>query len=88
MGNPFLEDSNDLLVLDTKEIKDKAVTTAVRKAETLGQEQYNQFIEERLVLCTTPLTDVITKNRLSLLSTPPPQKVAFKRKAAAGITEE
>ena len=47
MGNPFLEQSEDLLVLDTKDILDASVAEAVRTAETLGVEQYQQFVEER-----------------------------------------
>lgn len=49
MGNPFLEHSEDLLVLDTKDILDPYVAEAVRRVETLGIEQYQQFVEERLV---------------------------------------
>jgi hypothetical protein len=49
MGNPFLEESQDLLVLDTRDIMDTSVAEAVRKAETIGKEQYDTFVEERLV---------------------------------------
>ena len=44
MGNPFLEQSEDLLVLDSKDILDASVAEAVRMAETLGVEQYQQFV--------------------------------------------
>ena len=36
MGNPFLEESNDLLVLDTKYIMESVAGT-VKKVETIGQ---------------------------------------------------
>ena len=42
MGNPFLEESNDLLVLYTKDIMESVAVT-VRKVETIGQEQYSKF---------------------------------------------
>ena len=42
MGNPFLEESNYLLVLDTKYIMETVAGT-VRKVETIGQEQYSKF---------------------------------------------
>ena len=37
MGNPFQEDSTDLLVLDSKEIMNDAVIKAVREVITIGQ---------------------------------------------------
>ena len=36
MGNPFLEKSHDLLVLDTKNIMDASVVETVRKIKSLG----------------------------------------------------
>ena len=45
-GNHFLEDSEDLIVLDTKEIAGPASFTILRQREAVGKEQYNQFIAE------------------------------------------
>ena len=39
MGNPFLEQSQDLLVIDTSDITDPQVAETVRRIETLGEEQ-------------------------------------------------
>ena len=61
MGNPFLEQSKDLLVLDTRDILDPSVGESVRKAEKLGEKQYHNFVEERLITCEKPITDVIPK---------------------------
>lgn len=74
MGSPFLERSNDLLVLDTRNIVDESVRESVQKVEVLGMEQYNNFIKERLVDCTVPITDVLSKNKLALFSSPPPKR--------------
>ena len=41
MGNPFAENSNDLLVLDNIDLADSAVIDAVRNTEALGQDQYD-----------------------------------------------
>lgn len=71
MGNPFLEKSNDLLVLDTRDIVDTSVGETVRKAEALGVEQYNNFVKERLTECNVPITEVLSKNKLALFSSPP-----------------
>ncbi len=48
-GNPFLESSGDLLVLDTRDIADEFVTESIYKIEDLGNQQYQTFVEERLV---------------------------------------
>ena len=69
MGNPFLEESNDLLVLDTKYIME-SVDGTVRKVETIGQEQYSKFVDERLSMCVTPVSDPLPKNKLPIFSRP------------------
>jgi len=71
MGNPFREESQDLLVLHSKVIVDKSVADTVRKLESLGAEQYETFVRERLELQMKPVTDILTKNRLPLFKHPP-----------------
>jgi hypothetical protein len=51
MGNPFLDDGEDLVTLDTKLVTDSSVVKTLQRVETLGQEQYDAFVQERLVLC-------------------------------------
>ena len=41
LGNPFMEETNDLGKLDTKEITDLVVVDPVYKAEKTGQTQYD-----------------------------------------------
>ena len=71
MGNPFTEDSSDLLTLDSRDITDAAVIDTVRQIEKLGEEQYDAYVKERLVSQTKPITDPIKKNNLPLFSRPP-----------------
>lgn len=71
MGNPFLEESHDLLVLDSKDIMTSAVADTVRNVESLGAQQYKTFVEERLEQRTKPVTDTIHKNKMPLFSHPP-----------------
>ena len=52
MGNPFTEDSTELIVLDTKEIMPECVVQAIKTAKQKGQSQHDQFVEERLVKCS------------------------------------
>ena len=69
-GNPFSDSSGDLLVLDTRDVADKAVVDMLYKTEELGLEQYNTFVKELLVERVNPLDDTISKNMLPLFGTP------------------
>ena len=46
MGNPFTEDSGDLLVLDTRDVADQAVIETVRTIEKTGQEHYDKYVHD------------------------------------------
>ena len=76
MGNPFKEESNDLLVLDTKEIASEKVITTVKEIEKVGLQQFHSFVEERLIKKEKGVMDVIKRNKLALFSNPqkPPSK--------------
>ena len=80
MGNPFLEDSQDLLVIDTKDIMDTQVAETVRKIETLGEKQYTEFVTDRLEQCTIPITQIIPKNKLPLFSIGHPSRLNLNKR--------
>ena len=42
-GNPFEEDSSDLLALDCKETMKDNVVQTVKKAFSIGQRQYKEY---------------------------------------------
>ena len=67
-GNPFIDESGDLLVLDTRNIMTPEVVSTVNCIETLGQEQYKLYCKERLD--TKVKSDVIPRNKLSLFRSP------------------
>ena len=46
MGNPFTEQNDELVILDTKEVVEDAVADEVLGLAVLGQAQYDQFIQE------------------------------------------
>ena len=71
MGNPFSESSSDLLVLDSRNIANTAVADMVRQIKKLGHDQYQAYVEERLVNQTKPITDPLKRNNLPLFSRPP-----------------
>ena len=64
MGNPFEEDSTDLLVLDSHEIVDSKVSKSLKSLETLGKTQFTEFREQ----LTKPsrFYDPIRKNKVPL----------------------
>ena len=68
MGNPFLDDNQDLLVLDTKDIMEQSVkeTVLVKKVETIGKEQFSKYAKGRLIDCTAPVTDSETISKTNL----------------------
>ena len=71
MGNPFLECSQDLLVIDTiVDIMDTQVSETVRRIETLGKQQYTEFVAGRLQEYTASARQTSLKNKLPLLTTP------------------
>ena len=71
MGNPFLEESPDLLVLDTRDIMDEKVAETVRTIEIAGDLQYSKFVEERILKKDKSIFDPIPKNKFPLFSCPP-----------------
>ena len=79
MGNPFLENTQDLLVLDTRDIIETPVAETVRKIESLDEEQYTKFVEERLELCTKPVTDTLPKNNCHSSVSPRPRRSQSRR---------
>ena len=82
MRNPFLEQSEDLLVLDTRDIMDSSVADTVRTVEEIGKQEYQQFVTERFEKRTTSLFDPIKRNKLSLFSSPH----SFKSKSNSRVT--
>lgn len=69
-GNPFSEESKDLLVLDSRNLVDSSVIHTMYHIEKLGAEQYHTFVSERLTTRSKPISDPIKKNNLSLFKTP------------------
>ena len=80
MGNPFLDQSGDLLILDTRDIMDATVVKSVRTVEELGQRQFQEFCTTRLDERKISLFDVIRRNKIQLFSSPPAPKETTKDK--------
>lgn len=68
MGNPFEEESADLLVFHTKEIPSPEAVKSVNNAIKLGQEQFYSFARECIEDRSKPVGDTIKCNKLPLFS--------------------
>ena len=49
VGNPFEDESADLLVLNTKDIVSTEVVDTVKNITHIGQRQYDEFARERKI---------------------------------------
>ena len=70
IANPFLEDSHDLLVLDTKNIMHASVVDSIINVESFGLEQHRKFVEEKFQNLLKPVTEKLPKNNLPSFSSP------------------
>ena len=68
MGNPFLEECEDLLVIGARDIADPKVASTIRNIEQIGKNQYQEYIRDRLDNRNKPLSDPIKQNKLHLFS--------------------
>ena len=70
MGNPFMEKTDELLALGTKQIMSLDALARLRKVEELGMAQYESFIAERLMQQSKSLNDPIKRNNLCVFNGP------------------
>ena len=70
MGNPFMEETDDLLALDTKQIMSSGALAILRKVEEVGMAQYESFIAERLMQQSKSMYDPIKRNNLRVFNEP------------------
>ena len=66
MGNPFLDEFDDLVTLDSRKCTDTAVVTTVRTLEETGRKQYQKFVKTVLDERTHSIHDPIKRNSLAL----------------------
>jgi len=83
MGNPFMEDSMDLLNLNSKAVMPEKVENDLKNIYSLGKAKYYQFMEERFKSNSKSVGDTIPLNNLTMFSKPETEQT----KAADGLTE-
>ena len=70
MGNPFEETSQDLLVIDSKDIVGDSVVTTIWNIEKIGKQLYSTFDKSRLCNRTESLFSPLKWTKLPLFSSP------------------
>ena len=70
MGNPFEETSQDLLVIDSKDVVGDGVFTTVRNLDKIGKQLYSAFDKSRLRNRTESLFSPLQRNKLPLFNCP------------------
>ena len=75
MGNPFLEDSGDMLTLDTKVVMNNDAIQTVNAMEEIGKRQFSECVEDRLKSASNkPLSDIMSTIKLALFIIPQPKQ--------------
>ena len=88
MGNPFTEDSQDLIALDSKQIMSKEVIDFVKGAKMIGQYQYELFVTERLERGNVAIIDTIKHNKVALFGTPTEKKRSNKEQKMVALKND
>ena len=66
LGNPFEEESTDLISVVSKDIADPVMKATLNNIESIGKGQYKLFIKERLTERSKPIDYSISRNNLPL----------------------
>ena len=85
LGNPFEEESTDLLVLDSKEIADHAAVETVKNIQRISQEQFQAFVKERLIERSKAIDDVIHRNKFKLFKNTTQKNVSKGKQQVASL---
>ena len=88
MGNPFDEESQDVVKLYTKEIAGPAAVETVMNAKRIGQEQFEAFTRECVLHRTKAVDDPIPRNKLKVFSTSTPRSQSKDQQQLASIKND
>ena len=66
MGNPFVDDFPELVMLDNHNCVDESVTLALYALEDTGKQQYQDFITKVLENCASYMYAPFKRNSLAL----------------------
>jgi len=69
-GNPFDEDSDEIVILDTKEVMSESVAKSIMCKHVEGKKQHSAFVKDRLESQTVSFHETIKMNKILLTSNP------------------
>ena len=75
MGNPFIKARRYLFALGYKDIVGKDIVSTVQGIIHLGQQQYNNLIEEHFLKGVKPIPKPIKRNKLAPFSNQKPPSI-------------
>ena len=75
MGNPFLDDFPEIVILDSRNCVDESVSIALYAMEETGK-KYKDFVKRVLEDRTSSIHDPIKKNSLALYRRPQPKAIS------------
>ena len=87
-GNPFEEESKDLIVLHSKELAGPSAAEAVRKVKKIGEHQFEAFTRERLVERTKTVDDTIPTNKLLVFGTSTVRRVSKPKQKLVSLKQD
>ena len=92
--DPYLETESELITLDTGEYMDPEVFGSLKQMPLIGKAMYDNFVQDRMEKCTTPLSDIIPKPHMYTSVQPPPvnlpklgNKTASHKSTTAVVTQ-
>ena len=87
-GNPFEEESEELIALHTKEFAGSLAVENVWMVGVTDMEQFQIFITERLVDRTKSIYDVIPPNKLNIFGSPCPKTAGKGKQQTASLKND
>ena len=87
-GNPFEEESKDLIILHLKELAGPSAAEAVRKVKQIGEHQFEAFNRERLVERTKTVYDTIPRNKLLVFGTSTVRRVSKPKQKLVSLKQD
>lgn len=88
LGNPFKEDTSDLIALDIKNVMPTEVIETVKHIRDNGCIQYNTFVEERFLAQEKTITYPIKRNQFVLFSCTGPKTKSNAKSTEAALKDD
>ena len=66
--NPFSEDGQVLVVLDSKEVMGEKAASSLREVVAIGQSQYEKCVDERVTQLSIPMSNIMIPKKSSPFS--------------------